>query len=361
MNSESQNNIKTFTTSNGTTTEVYVPDTVTPATKILVYEHGSGGYYRDWKVFLQKFNEQNCDTIVIQASRDDFTTIDLIKKTLTDYNLSPNNVSFNGYSAGGICAVKDSIDLIETYKDTVQAPIISMSDGYICYGGPNKEQIKTLKDSNAVVVAFAQSPNYQVDSYKTLAKEGVNVLLAVDENVDLSHSTRKHAAMNANFILEGVMEFITGQKDLPSGYKLMTYNPTSNNFEPISSDYITDTNSLYELFDINVFQLKKERLTTLTAYDIKSDNNILSDYINNIRTSIKNSNFLNTTFSTSGCISTTNVPSKIQNCVENYFSSTTDILLKIVTLTDSISNIHSSYEKADADLTSNVDKIDVKI
>lgn len=336
--------------------DVYVPDIITPDTKVVVYEHGGGGYSNDWRPFSKELAANGSDAIIIHASGPRGTTQELINTTLNEYNISANNVVFDGHSAGGAHALKDAANFISTHPNEADAPIITFTDGCLGTVYPTKKEVQVLKNSNAVVLAFVQPGYWQIENYQKLAKFGVNTVIAVRKNLTGDDFWKKHAAMNASYISGGLYDFVSGKGELPEGYELITYNPSTNKFSTVDSSLISDIDSIYSLFDINTLNIKIERLTSLKDYKIKTDSTSVNYYLNTIIQKVRNSEFLNGNFNSFSGSSSTSVPSQIPDVVSDYFNKVANTLTRIVKLTESVAQIDTSYQELDENLTAMLDK-----
>lgn len=336
--------------------DVYVPDTITSDTRVIVYEHGGGGYHNDWRPFTKEITTNGSDAIIIHASASRVSTLNLINSTLTEYNLSVNNVTIDGHSAGGANALKDAAELISAYPNEIEAPIITFTDGCLGTIYPTRKEVEVLKNSNAVVLAFVQPGYWQIENYQKLARYGVNVVIAVRKNLTGDDFWKKHAAMNASYISGGLYDFVSGKGELPEGYELITYNPETNKFSTVDLSLINDIDSIYELFDINTLNTKIERLAYLKDYNIKSDSAIVTHYLNAIVRKVRNSQFLNGSFNSFSGSSSTSVPSQIPDVVSDHFNKVANNLTRIVNLTDAIAKIDTSYQELDEKLVAMINK-----
>ena len=337
--------------------DVYVPDTITPDTRVVVYEHGGGGYYNDWRPFSKELANNGSDAVIIRASGPRGTTQELIDKTLNEYNLNPNNVMFDGHSAGGAHALKNAANFITAHPNDAEAPIITFTDGCLGTIYPTKEAVQVLKNSNAVVLAFVQPGYWQIENYQKLARYGINTVIAIrKDNIPGDDFWKKHAAMNASYISGGILDFVSGKGKLPEGYELITYNSSTNKFTTIDLSLINDIDSIYELFDINTLNIKIERLAYLKDYKIKSDSAIVTHYLNAIVRKVRNSQFLNGSFNSFSGSSSTSVPSQIPGVVSDHFNKVANNLTRIVNLTDAIAKIDTSYQELDEKLVAMINK-----
>ena len=103
-----------------------------------------------------------------------------------------------------------------------------------------------------------------------------------------------------------------------------------------------------------------ERLSKLQDITVKSDDKTLENYLNGIRSSIRNTNFLTASFNLSYG-STTKVPTAIPEIITEYFTSTSTLLNKIAKKTSQIANIAVEIEKLDTDMSKQTEELNEQV
>lgn len=342
----SNGSVKKFVTEAGYEFEAFIPNDCSNVTPIIMYEHGNNGYYSNWESYTEKFSSGECNSIVIRADRCDSMT--LYNYIVDEYNLSESQRMTVSFSGGTIYAMQETAQMVEQNPNAA-TPIAVIMDGYVPVEYlKNNSVIDTFKDNEVLVLAFGQSNNSNnyVEHYKELAKTGVNVLILRDQ----STYGDSHSGVNTSFMEGGLLEFTLGEKPLPNRYEIMVYDEVNNSFKILDYSQVSSLNAIYRYFNINNNGSFSNLLANTKYYELSSDSLEVQKYLNDIVGAIRQTNFLNMSFSSGGA-STTQVPAAIPNVVGKYFNDVTKMLNNIVSLTDTIASIDPNYRKVDENLS----------
>lgn len=343
--------VRKFVLDDGYSFETYVPDNYNPSTPIMIYEHGDGGYYNDWKSYMARFSEGECNAIIVRADR--FNSMALYNHVVEKCNLQPERGITVSFSGGTPFAMRETVQMIEQYPNT-DPPLAVILDGYPPTGILQADgSLKKMMDADTVFLGFSQGAggtNYD-NQYKALARAGANMIIFYDK----SSYGMSHVGVDKSFMENGIFEYILGEGKLPDNYVIKAYVPkadgTGREWITIDSESIDEIDDVYDFFGIDTLQSRVTKLSQISNYAIKSDNLSLSFYLNNIIRNVRNTNFLGMNFNSFSGSSTTSVPSEIPSVVKRHFSDAARTMDKIVSLTDSVNEIHVRYEELDSELT----------
>lgn len=349
----SNGTLRQFTLDNGQEFEAFFPNNYTVTTPVMIYEHGNGedltyAYHRDWKVFTKKFNRDECNSIIIHGYRNN--SVDLYDHLIDTCNLQPENTFTVSFSGGTVHSLIEANELINRYPNN-EPPISVILDGYIpTQHLINKKIVKNLADNNAILLAFGQvgGQSTYLRQCREMAESGVKVLLFQDQ----SKYGYSHRGINDSFTENGVLEYVIGEKKLPDNYIIRTY--VNGKWVTVDYDSVKDVDDVYDLFGIDILKTRIEKLSNVSNYTIKSDNLSLSFYLNNIVRNVRNTNFFGIDFENFTGTSTTSVPSLVPSLVKKHFNNAAKVMDKIVSLTDSVNEIHDRYEELDNGLAKSI-------
>lgn len=241
--------VKKFVSDKGQTFEAFIPNGCTADTPIVMYEHGDGGYGKNWRTYVEKFSQGASDSIIIRADRRD--SVDLYNSLVKQYNLdSPCDVNVS-FSGGTVYSIKETAQMIKENPNR-QPPISVILDGYVPFSHLESEGVvNTLRDSEAVVLAFGRhGGEYYSQNYKLLAKSGVNVVLFTEVSKAVSHDD-----VNNSYMMDGLYEYSLGIGDLPDKYEIQVYNSATGAFETLPYDSVSNLSKVYEHFGIENYNL----------------------------------------------------------------------------------------------------------
>ena len=339
--------IKQFKLDSGYSFEAYIPANVTSDTKIIVYEHGNGGYTSDWKRYMPYFDSGNCNAIVIHADRK-YTT-DLAACVASQYDIDMNNTIPVGFSGGGVAACYSAADIAAQGDGENPNLAVLLEGSCPFYYLESKGVIDAYKNNNTVFLYFENDSGYQQTQYaKAMAESGVNVLIFED------YVANGHTDISASFMSSGLMDFTIGEGSLPQRYVIKAYDKEKG-WYTVDPSTITNINSIYNLFGLEagtVVELKNYTLAELSKLEdltLNSSQKELETYLNGIRGAIRSTS-LSTAGLAGGFSSTTMMPSQIPAVVSRYVQSTTSFLSKLACETDQFAMIGESIKNMDFNL-----------
>ena len=251
-----------------------------------------------------------------------------------------------------VYALQETAQMIKQ-NPTASPPVAFIMDGYVPITHlENVGVINTFKESNTLVLAFGQSNNSNsyVENYKNLAKTGVNVVILRDK----TEYGNSHKGMNTSFMEGELLEFALGEKELPNRYDIMIYDEISGNFKNNNYYEVSNIDLIYNYFNIDNCGSYYKALSNTLYYEFSSDSSVIQNYLNDIISAIRKTEYLNFKVPNSGGASTTKVPSEIPSVVRKYFSESTRTLNSIVSLTNEIAKIEPSYKRVDKDLSNSI-------
>ena len=355
--------IKQYSYKNGVSYSVYIPPNVTSNTQIFTYTYGSGGPIDWWSGYhggnfygvYDALIENGSDSIVVMPSMGwsadwGANTMEIINSIRSDYGISNMNVSGSGFSAGGFAGFDIVMKNIKQNPEIDPQVVFFIDDYSTTYCAPKykltEENRALLAKNNTVFLVFA--PKWRAEAgYQDYVEAGVNVVLAEPDDCG-------HVAINGNFFKSGAFNYADGGSLPTEGYTYKVFNKDTGCWEVIDSSKISTIDKLYNYYDIGVLESRVKRLAALSLYDIRSDSRVLNQYLNLIISAIKKTNFLNTSFDSQNFYSTTDMPTSVDSAVKSYFLNVTNVLNKIVDLSDTISNIDTMYQDADQRLSNDI-------
>ena len=232
--------------SNGQKYEVYIPNHIDTSKPMIVYDagdSGSGGINStaNWEMFKNYFSQNDYDYVVFHSLRRDnsFYYNDLCEKL----NLEPDSRLFISHSGGTTYNFNEFIDLVE--EDNSVPGVVAVMDGYTPgYWFRNTGVTQKLIDNKTIVFGFhVNTRNSYAIEYEKLAADGVNMLLLSDQS-DLGHS---HSGVNNTLIDNNVLQYLTGDGELPDNYVIKYYNPNEENAD--ASGFVTVDHSQVKTLD----------------------------------------------------------------------------------------------------------------
>ena len=356
--------LREFVTENGEKFQAYVPYECNSNTPIMIYEHGDNGYTSNWQVYEADLMENDCNSIIIRGDRKN--KINDYNYLVNQYNLTspqPITVSFSG---GTPSAMNETSMMIKGTNGQIPG-IAVILDGYAPTSHLNsKGVLDDFKSSNSIVLAFSQKGGIRsyVNEYEKLAKSGINTLILYDQ----SSYGQSHGGVNNSFVQKNILEYILGTGKLPNNYIIKRYDAASQSFVNVDINEVLTINDVYKYFGIDTstisnlengiinFGLSNFKNLSLLE-DVKSDNNALSSYLNNIRGVIRSTSFLQGASLSSGFASDTKVPSALPQIVSQYIASTGALLQTIANDTSEFSKIGTSIVELDQQTAQESEKL----
>lgn len=331
---------------NFNTYNLYVPNNVNASTSAFIYYPGSGGSGNDGKIIENIIDTGQADQIIViadDAYRDRKTNgsghLQLIENIGASNGVEINNVNMMGFSAGGPATYGTLINTIQNYPDSGphNAVFCDVVDFNV-----TQEQIDLLKQDNSTLLFF--EPNKQITKFeKDLAKAGVDVIICRTYGPHAGHTT-----VNKEALANGIIDFASGKTDTLANsdiYTFQEYDSETGEFRNISIEEVA------QKFNVSMSGADpiylNERLSNIS--ELRSENEYLASKVNNIRSSVRNTNFLSAGTSDSYS-STTLVPSSLGVLVQSYFSTCSCLLNKIEVDTRMIIEIGESIDRMNKDL-----------
>ena len=244
-----------FTTT-GERYEAFIPYNVDPTKPVIVYDPGnsSGGAVNstaNWQLFKDDFENNGYDHIVIRSLRKDNSQYynDLVEKL----NLEPTSKLFVSHSGGTTYNIREYCDLVEEGENL--PGVIAVMDGYTAPSWFKSQGItQKLIDSETVVFGFHQNwRNDYAVNYEGLAKDGVNMLILSDT----SEFGLSHGGVNKSLTQNGVMDFLTGNGELPDNYNIRYWDANyvdekgnKGGFRTVDHNDVKTLDDVYNFFGI---------------------------------------------------------------------------------------------------------------
>lgn len=354
--------VKKFTTDDGMTFEAYIPNGYDEDTNVIMYEHGDGGYYNDWRTYTAKFETGECDSIIIRADRRN--SMNLYNHLVNTYNLNDENRMTVSFSGGTSYALYETVDMIKQ-NPGVNPPVSVLLDGYIAsdYMISNGTS-EVLKEGNAVLLAFGRSGGAQYFSqYLRFAKNsGVNMVIFKDT----SEYGVSHSGVNKSFMEGGLLEYVEGRGELPDRYEIQIFDPEVGDFVTLDRSQVATLEDVYDLFGLEYpgstqeYKYTLEELSKLEDFELRSEDKALEQYLNSIRSAIRSSSV--SALNCGGFASSTMMPSQVPAVINRYLQSTTNFLSKLANETAQFAKIGESIKEMDFNLdrvARQIDDIDI--
>lgn len=354
--------VKKFTTSDGMTFEAYIPNGYDADTNVIMYEHGDGGYYNDWRTYTAKFENGECDSIVIRADRRN--SMNLYNHMVNTFGLNDENRMTVSFSGGTCYAINETVDMIKQNPDA-DPPVSIILDGYI----PSDYMLsngtsETLKNGDAVILAFGRPGGYQYYSqYQKFARySGVNMILFKDT----SEYGWSHSGVNASFMEGGLLEYVEGRGELPDRYEIQIFDPKVGDFVTLDRSQVATLEDVYDLFGLEYpgstqeYKYTLEELSKLDDLELRSEDKALEQYLNSIRSAIRSSSV--SALNCGGFASSTMMPSQVPAVINRYLQSTTNYLSKLANETEQFAKIGESIKEMDFNLervARQIDDVDI--
>lgn len=336
---------------------LYVPDDVSDDTSAFIFFPGSKGSGGDQKIFDNIINSGNGSQILVipdDCYRDSelggVQHLELIDNIGSASGADIKTVNMMGYSAGGPLTFSALINTIERYPDNGphNAVFCDVVDFKV-----TQEQIDILKKDNSTLLFF--EPNKQITDFEmTLAEGGVNVLLCRTYD---SHAV--HTVVDDESLMNGIIDFASGITDTLRNsdiYHFQEYDQEAKMFKDISMEEVAE--KFKRSISEGDFSIVNQRLATLR--ELRSENEYLASKVNNIRSSIRNTNFLSASTSDSYS-STTKVPSSLGALVQSFFGTCSGLLNKIEADTRGIIEIGESIDQMNAELAKDAEDLNQSI
>ena len=390
---------------------IYVPNDYDANTPVHAFMHGfdalSSSGHRDAIVpFVNSINSGNgkdSALIFYDAQRTDFNNADDLNKLLNvstyepleKLGISTNNITFEGFSAGGKTALKLTAQHLKNNPDLPPQVVVTYDATCLNYNKENPnaklswnaelsdDEVQALVDNHATLITFEQTgdPNYDPDNsiaVKNLTRRGVDVVY-VKRNDESGHFKCLKGAVE-----DGAMDYLTGRTNSlrnSDNYTFMRWVPdetkTSGRQENgswkeygewvpltshevatlISKDLMSYVINRYENLT-NIPLLQMPVLQTGATFDmgiVQSDLEYVIKNVNNLKTGIKTTGFFSTSVNTSFS-SSAKMPMGIVNYMHDSLDATGLLLSKLNDATNALVKIGGIFEKLDTETSNKVDE-----
>lgn len=350
MSNNNNQRVKNITMDDGYTFQAYIPDNVDENTKIIIYEHGDGGYGSDdWYNLFSGLDDGSVDSIIVRADRNSHSSSSAAYLA-DEYGIEYNNIIPVGFSGGGVYSFYSAGDVASNMEEGSKPNVAVLLEGSCPVAWLESQgYFENYKKADTVFLYVQNDSGYgQTANARKMAEMGYNVLILSD------YVANGHCDLNASFITSGLMDYAAGNGTLPDRYVIQAYDKEKG-WYTVDLSTISNIEDVYGLFGIelgNVVELKSYTLAELTQLEdltLSSDQKALEQYLNSIRGAIRNSSILTASIS-SGFSSTTMMPSQIPAIVSRYISSSTSYLTKLANETDQFALIGESIKEMDFNL-----------
>ncbi len=344
---------------------VSVPSNVNSSSGLVLLGAGSGGIYGTTET-LNSIVKDQPNTIVVapisQYENSYYAAHDTINLLKNNYNIT-STPTYEAFSANTKTVLKVAAHAAST-NPSQSLNVVIVDSATIDYAGRPKadtisdEELNSLIANNTTVINFNQVNDGGV--YYDYAAKGLNVIM-----VEIKEQSGKgiHGAIMQAVQESDFYNISTGEYDfskLPTTVKLegVTYNleynfterngTTNRNISAQEASELVNKTSNLNTNNTQAITLSSEKLNALANLaNVESDNDILTNSLNDIRNSIKNTKFLKTNLSNGGMSSTTKVPSEIPNAVMKFLQSNVALLELIAEETNQFAKIGTSIVNLD--------------
>lgn len=331
---------------NGIKYKMYVPENVNENTPIFTYALGSGDPGIE-KCVLEQGSDSIFIVTVVDYNRDiGNITMNIVDEVKNEFGVTSTIVTPSGFSLGGPVGLKTAAENIRR-NPGCEPQTVFLVDAYGTYFYNPKlhlndqDTINLFKENKTVFFAL-DHPQKTTDINTLYAQAGLNI-------IQVKCIGQGHGDINASFFNEKMYDYMAGQELPKDGYVYSVYNSETGEWEEISYEKIATQADLNSYFGMDTLTSNIERLNKLQDITVKSNDKTLENYLNNIRRSLRNTNFLTASFNTSYG-STTQVPTAIPAIITEYFTSTSSLLNKIASKTSAIANIAVEINELDNEM-----------
>mgnify|MGYP004550837641 FL=1 len=341
---------------------LYVPDKIDENTSIFVFEHGSGHGLSEVQAYAETTQPNQ---IIIAPYRSGSSTndskhynelMDMVESVRKEYNITNNNLTSSGFSAGGYYGLAVASANIEAHQGNIGPQIVCMVDDfsdsmYNPESTYNKLNLDNLKDNNSIMFMLEQpckylggdtgkAANKAADYY---AEQGLNVIRVECKTPNGSNA---HSTVKQRFFDSGFAEFSQGTTTLPDDdcFVYRIYNKETQEWEEIDVNEINTLNKVYNYFGIDgnvktgkvyegnlkyLQEILDGRVINLDNIDISSDLGIVLSNVNNVFSQIRNTTIVNNGISLVEGTSAINVLSQISGVINTYYNNVITLLCNL--------------------------------
>lgn len=377
-----ENRIKEYTLENGQTFTAYIPENVSDDTPIFYYSYVVGSNYETdtiWQGMEENMAQYAEDAVIIiphdkqlviggenvATHKYQTNAIDAFNLVKEDLNIETTQFINGGFSAGFGYGTRTLAHYLQENPDAERQVLIAVDGVINPQANLQASELQALKDNNTLIISFTQQKNHQYQA-NLFASTGLPILYVVDNSIPEYTPDSQYWGIHDQVAIDFydkdlygiIIDFALGKSELtlPEGYSLRYYDPNTKQITEITAEEAATLLGITSASTISQSLLKS--LKNLSDITVESDDKTLENYLNEIRSTIRNTTFLDGDFSKNDYASTTNVPSKIPELITTYFEATSQLLNKIAALTTEFAKIAQSIEALDENLTADLEKID---
>lgn len=369
---------------------LYVPDKIDENTSIFVFEHGSGHGLSEVQAYAETTQPNQ---IIIAPYRSGSSTndskhynelMDMVESVRKEYNITNNNLTSSGFSAGGYYGLAAASANIEAHKGNIDPQIVCMVDDfsdsmYNPESTYNKLNLDNLKDNNSIMFMLEQpckylggdtgkAANKAADYY---AEQGLNVIRVECKTPNGSNA---HSTVKQRFFDSGFAEFSQGTTTLPDDdcFVYRIYNKETQEWEEIDVNEINTLNKVYNYFGIDgnvktgkvyegnlkyLQEILDGRVINLDNIDISSDLGIVLSNVNNVFSQIRNTTIVNNGISLVEGTSAINVLSQISGVINTYYNNVITLLCNLANTLKQIEDSAYTFDEGEKEITKEAETV----
>ena len=337
---------------NGMEYHVYMPEKIDANTKIIMYEHGAGGYGINYQSLNNSIAENGSNSIIVYYNRSQIPErgiisdqMDIIKAISAETGVSPTNVAGVGHSAGAPYTLATAAEIIKSNPNTPPQSIMLLDGSFIesKANGLTEDVLKTLGQNDTVLYAVMPANcdrRSMIELYKKWSKEyGINIVILRDKNATTGNGGIDHALANNNYAKNGLLEFQEGNATFPPGlYDSFVIQDGEMKDIEIAGKTNADVHKYLGisplkslLYDLALLKnIPTSGVYPLINGSTVSDTVVMNNYLNNIIGSIKSCSLVTNGYNENqSFLSTTKVPCQISSIANEYFTMKATLLQKI--------------------------------
>lgn len=362
---------------------LYVPDKIDENTSIFIFEHGSGHGLSEVQAYAETTQPNQ---IIIAPYRSGSSTNDskhynelmnMIESVRKEYNITNNNLTSSGFSAGGYYGLAAVSANIEAHQGNIGPQIVCMVDDfsdsiYNPESTYSKLNLDNLKDNNSIMFMLEQpckylggdtgkAANKAADYY---AEQGLNVIRVECKTPNGSNA---HSTVKQRFFDSGFAEFSQGTTTLPDDdcFVYRIYNKETQKWEEIDVNEINTLNKVYNYFGIDgnvktgkvyegnlkyLQEILDGRVINLDNIDISSDLGIVLSNVNNVFSQIRNTTIVNNGISLVEGTSAINVLSQISGVINTYYNNVITLLCNLANTLKQIEDSAYTFDEGEKEI-----------
>lgn len=369
---------------------LYVPDKIDENTSIFVFEHGSGHGLSEVQAYAETTQPNQ---IIIAPYRSGSSTndskhynelMDMVESVRKEYNITNNNLTSSGFSAGGYYGLAAASANIEAHKGNIDHQIVCMVDDfsdsmYNPESTYNKLNLDNLKNNNSIMFMLEQpckylggdtgkAANKAADYY---AEQGLNVIRVECKTPNGSNA---HSTVKQRFFDSGFAEFSQGTTTLPDDdcFVYRIYNKETQKWEEIDVNEINTLNKVYNYFGIDgnvktgkvyegnlkyLQEILDGRVINLDNIDISSDLGIVLSNVNNVFSQIRNTTIVNNGISLVEGTSAINVLSQISGVINTYYNNVITLLCNLANTLKQIEDSAYTFDEGEKEIAKEAETV----